>query len=193
MKPKEQNIITVVTHSGNFHADDVFGVASLTLLFEARKTPFKITRSRDKKVIQTGDIVLDVGGIYDEKENFFDHHQIGGAGERQNGIPYASFGLIWRKFGVEIAGGRKFAEKMDSELVQYIDAGDNGYGELKCYAASVFPYTIERAVVAFNLGWLDGAADSDGRFFDAVKFARGVLIRELKIVKEIIEGEKFLQ
>ena len=43
--------------------------------------------------MDSADIVIDVGGQYDPDAGRFDHHQRGGAGERENGIPYSSFGL----------------------------------------------------------------------------------------------------
>lgn len=192
MKKALSEKITIVTHNGSFHADDVFSVAALTLLFNGRKQSFDVVRSRDPKVAESGDIVLDVGGVYDESNLRFDHHQIGGAGARPNGIPFAAFGLIWKKFGEEISGDKKVAEWLDKKLVQYIDAGDNGAGELKPYAADVFPYTIEQSVCIFNLGWTDETKDGDSRFFEAVNFAAGVLEREIKTTKELVEGEKFV-
>jgi len=62
--------ITVCTHSGEFHADDVFAVAILKLVFG----DINIVRSRDKTKIAEADIVVDVGEIYDKNENRFDHH-----------------------------------------------------------------------------------------------------------------------
>ncbi len=57
-------------------------------------------RTRDLEVINKADIVIDVGGEYNADTGRFDHHQRGGAGERENGIPYSSFGLIWQKYGL---------------------------------------------------------------------------------------------
>ena len=85
--------ITVVTHNGNFHADDVFSIAVLKHVLPT----FKLVRTRDKALIESADYVIDVGGEYDPETNRFDHHQRGGAGERENGIPFSSFGLVWKK------------------------------------------------------------------------------------------------
>jgi len=84
--------ITIVTHDGNFHADDVFSIAALKIIFPS----FNLTRTRDAKVISQADIVIDVGNEYDPDKGRFDHHQRGGAGARENGIPFSSFGLIWQ-------------------------------------------------------------------------------------------------
>src|SRR3990167_1327152 len=94
----------LITHDGSFHSDDVFAAAALSLYLKKKGEAFKIIRGRDERIIKNGDYVFDLGGIYDEKSNRFDHHQIGGAGKRENGLEYSSFGLVWKKFGKKIAG-----------------------------------------------------------------------------------------
>ena len=93
---------TVVAHSGEFHADDVLQWQSLSLLLGKVRV-----LQPDQKIINAGDYVVDVGGTYDPDKKRFDHHQVGGAGNRQNGIPYAAFGLVWKEYGEKIAGSKK--------------------------------------------------------------------------------------
>ena len=112
----------LVTHNGAFHADDLFATAILFILYNGKA---KIIRSRDLEIIKSADIVYDVGGEYDG-HRLFDHHQKGGAGARPNGIPYSSFGLIWRAYGEKICGDKEVAEFIDEKIVQPIDAVDNG-------------------------------------------------------------------
>src|SRR5690348_4673081 len=95
---EDKKEVKIVTHSGNFHTDDIFAVATLFLLLEKDHT-LLVTRSRDMETIAAADYVVDVGGEYDPAQNRFDHHQINGGGQRDNGIPYASFGLVWKHFG----------------------------------------------------------------------------------------------
>ena len=54
---KEHSII--VTHDGKFHADDVFAVATLLLVFPGAT----VTRTRDEGLIKGADAAVDVGGI----------------------------------------------------------------------------------------------------------------------------------
>ena len=82
----------VATHPGNFHADDVFAIAALELVHG----PLEVVRTRDPERQAAADLRVDVGGRSDPAAGDFDHHQKGGAGTRENGIPYASFGLVWR-------------------------------------------------------------------------------------------------
>ena len=63
---------TIVTHSGRFHADDLFATAMLLEYFVGKA---KVVRSVDPQVIEKGDYVLDVGRVYNTAKNRFDHHQ----------------------------------------------------------------------------------------------------------------------
>ena len=85
---------TIVTHSGRFHADDLFATA---IMLEYLDGEAEVIRSVDPKVIEKADYVLDIGRVYDPSKNRFDHHQ-GTAGARSNGISYASAGLVWKHF-----------------------------------------------------------------------------------------------
>jgi len=61
------------THSGIFHADDAMACYFLTKLTKDYKNAI-ITRTRDMEVLNKMDLVVDVGGIYDPKNNRYDHH-----------------------------------------------------------------------------------------------------------------------
>lgn len=159
---------TVVTHNGIFHADDVFSIAALKHIFPA----FNLVRSRDSDVIAKADVVVDVGGVYDAPTGRFDHHQRGGAGARDNGIPYSSFGLIWQKYGVQICDGdENIAKAVDSGLVSAIDAIDCGYVEGVAEGIS-----LSQTISAFNPSWEEDD-DIDQCFDEAVHFAFRLLDR----------------
>ena len=59
------------THDGRFHADEIFALAILNLIYP----DLKIVRSRDEKVYNKADIIVDVGHIYNPENLIFDHHQ----------------------------------------------------------------------------------------------------------------------
>lgn len=162
------NDLIIVTHDGNFHADDVFSVAALKRIFPT----FTLVRTRDLAIIAKADIVLDVGGEYDPEAGRFDHHQRGGAGARENGIPYSSFGLIWKKYGTEMCGGRAdVATSVDAGLVSTIDAIDCGHVEGVSTGIS-----LSQTISMFNPTWQE-ASDFDAGFDEAVEFASRVLAR----------------
>ena len=113
----EINSKKLITHNGSFHADDIFACATLSLVLERAGEKFEVFRTRDEEIIKTGDYVFDVGGIYDADKNRFDHHQIGGAGKRENGIEYSSFGLVWKKFGKSICEDEEASNELDRKIV----------------------------------------------------------------------------
>ena len=159
---------TIVTHNGSFHADDVFSVAVFKLIFPS----FKLIRTRDLALIAKADIVIDVGGEYDEDTDRFDHHQRGGAGERENGIPYSSFGLIWQKYGVAACeGNQDVANAVDAGLVSTIDAIDCGHVEGIYEGIS-----LSQTISMFNPTWQEDS-HFDTCFDEAVGFALRVLTR----------------
>ncbi len=100
------------THSGKFHADDVFSSALLLYL-----NP-QITITRGNRVPEEYDgIVFDIG------RGRYDHHQRDSR-VRENGVPYAAFGLLWEELGSGILGGT-LAQRFDEEFVQPLDNNDN--------------------------------------------------------------------
>ena len=162
------NEITIVTHNGNFHADDVFSIAALKHIFPT----FNLVRTRDLEVIGKADIVIDVGGEYNADNGRFDHHQRGGAGARDNGIPFSSFGLIWQKYGLEICqGNQEVAQAVDAGLVSTIDAIDCGHVEGVAQGIS-----LSQTISMFNPTWQEDS-HFDTCFDEAVEFASRVLTR----------------
>ncbi|ALO35058.1 metal-dependent hydrolase [Colwellia sp. MT41] len=162
------NDITIATHNGNFHADDVFSIAALKHIFPA----FNLVRTRDLDIIAKADIVIDVGGEYDPDTGRFDHHQRGGAGARENGIPYSSFGLIWQKYGLAICqDNQELADAVDTELVSTIDAIDCGHVEGVATGIS-----LSQTIAMFNPTWQEDS-HFDSCFDEAVDFAARVLTR----------------
>lgn len=159
---------TVATHNGNFHADDVFSVAALKSILPS----FKLIRTRDVELISQADIVIDVGGEYDPDTGRFDHHQRGGAGKRENGIPYSSFGLIWKKFGLEICqGNQDIVNAVDTALVSKIDAVDCGKVDGIYNGIS-----LSQTIGMFNPTWQEDS-HFDSCFDEAVEFASRILSR----------------
>jgi uncharacterized UPF0160 family protein len=172
---------TIITHSGSFHTDDVFAVATLQLLLGGRS---RVIRTREEWRIAEGDYVVDVGGSHDPAKNRFDHHQQGGAGKRSNGIPYASFGLVWQAYGEKLSGSAAIARAIDEKLVQAVDAIDNGVEISKPLIEGVHSFGLFDLISAFIPTWNEKEKDVDACFLDAVHLAEKLLIREIKRAKD---------
>lgn len=175
----------LVTHNGTFHADDLFATATLSILFGG---DIKIYRTRDPKLIESADIVYDVGGIYDPSIGRFDHHQKEGAGLHPNGIPYSSFGLVWKKFGEQICGSLEVADRIDRKLVQPIDAIDNGVDYAKPLFEEVVCYGPDQAFLNNLPTWKEGSDHIDSIFKKQVKKVVEFLLREIKVTKSEVEA-----
>lgn len=159
-----------VTHMGKFHADEVFASVILELYFGT----LYVIRSQDKdipKELPSNVIVYDIG------MGEFDHHQYGGNGIRPNGVPYASCGLIWKKFGPAIIKKTGTPEPqlvwewIDHELIQSVDATDCGAMPKMVYPAK--PFTVSTIIGNFNPTW-DSDKDVDEAFLEACSFAKTV-------------------
>ena len=181
--------IVIATHDGHFHADDCFSVATLLLMLDTVPVVSTVIRTRDEDVIRKADYVVDVGGEHRPENNRFDHHQEGGAGVRPNTIPYASFGLVWGKFGKDICGSEEVASKVDKKLVAPVDADDSGFSMYSKVVPDVTPYIISDFVHDFRPTWQEDQGTLDARFLEAVGFARNILERVIAQAKASVSGK----
>lgn len=175
-------MIKIVTHSGGFHADDVFAIATFDLLLGSEN--IEVVRTRDEAVIDGADYVVDVGGVYDFEQKRFDHHQPG-APVRENGIPYAGFGLVWKHYGVEVCGDEEVAQIIDEKLCQPIDAGDNGLDVVSPTALGLSVFSFDKFIKEWRV---DGAGSDE---MD-VQFAKVVTIMKEYLVHYIANTKRKL-
>lgn len=162
-------ISNIITHDGKFHADEVVGIAIIKNLVpwvrctRSRET-LEVLMSKDNRIREDNVIFIDVGG------GDFDHHQKGGNGIRENGVPYASAGLVWKTYGellikdmfpkLEEVLVDKVFSAVDEKFIQPIDAIDTGT------AMQITGFSFSSTVSVLN--------ETDGFDF-AVKMAEEVL------------------
>lgn len=180
--------IKIVTHNGRFHADDVCAVATLDLMHQGN---IEVFRTRDQSVMDSGDIVLDVGGKNDGTR-VFDHHQPEGGGVRPSGIPYAAFGLIWNAFGKKLCANEAIWAKFDRAFVQPIDATDNGVQYVEPKYADVRPFSFDALIYAFNPTWKEDPETRDSKFLEAVSMMKGIIARELEFLHHEDEAKSLV-
>lgn len=172
----KQNNATAFTHSGKFHADDVFSSALLLYL------------NPEIRIIRGNRVPEDFDGIvFDIGRGKYDHHQKDSR-IRENGIPYAAFGLLWEELGAEILG-EELAQKFDESFVQPLDNNDNT-GEKN---------ELATLIGNFNPTW-DAQGGNDEAFFQAVSVAGMILENKFerylgneradKRVEEILEAHQ---
>ena len=186
----EKKIKTLGTHNGKFHADDVMATAILNLLLGN----IKVIRTRDESILKKLDFV------YDISLGEFDHHQLNKE-IRENNIPYAACGLVWREFGLRVIQkfNSEFNENdiisifdyVDKNLIQGIDATDNGI-DIK---TEIKVTSISDIVQSFNPTW-DSSDSKDEAFEEATLYAieviKRIISKQVSVIKaRIIVNEAF--
>ena len=174
---KDIRVANAITHNGRFHADDVIATVLLSKFMKNLKVMrVETVPTRLKK----NAIVYDIG------LGRFDHHQTDGNGKRPNGVSYATAGLVWKEFGHQILLRKYGCEKeylervfrrIDRELIQGVDAVDNGQYQKSDYPAQ--PMNISTIVSNFNPEW-DSGENEDIAFLEAVNFVRVVFDKTVK-------------
>ncbi len=170
----------IAVHDGKFHADDLFAAATLLLVTGGRG---EIVRTRDEKVIAAADYVADVGGINDPEKDRFDHHMPEGAGMHANGIPYAAFGLVWKKYGIDLAGSAEIAAIIEQKLVSPIDADDNGVS-LVTPKGDITPYGFHNFIALFRPTWREDPKMYDTGFMELLPIVKRIIAREMQIAND---------
>lgn len=150
------------THTGTFHADDVFSTALLLLIYP---------NSEIKRVSVVPEQIEPNAIVYDIGFGRFDHHQKNKE-YRENGIPYAAFGLLWRRFGKYIFSENKSIQRFDEEFVQPLDLTDN----TGCF-------NILATMIADFIPTWDNDSDYDVAFLLAVDEAKAILDRRFSHLK----------
>ena len=170
-KIEEANLIT---HGGKFHADDVFATAFLTTIIE---NPVVCRVNVLPDDFNSDAIVYDIG--YGE----YDHHMNDFNLRHNNGVKYASFGLVWKKFGLDYLNkiDSMYAETVyvmiEHDLVEGIDAVDNG--EFPQINVDYNYKSIDTIIGDFNKTW-DEDTDNDIYFKMAVELALKIFATVVK-------------
>ena len=166
----------IATHSGTFHADDVF---AFVILRAAHGGNVQLIRTRDQDKLNQAAIVFDVGGTYDPAQARYDHH-MRDRPLRPTGQSYSSAGLIWRDYGEAAIGHllpqsapacrQRLRDRVDAGLMLDVDRMDTG--EMTPHAGH-FSLLLE----AFNPSFVEPDQDENQAFAQAAELAHQVLVR----------------
>ncbi|GAQ79378.1 hypothetical protein KFL_000290280 [Klebsormidium nitens] len=160
------------THNGTFHCDEALGVFLLE-----RTDKFangELVRTRDAKVLDTLDVVIDVGGTYEPDKDRYDHHQKGFDTVFGHGFntKLSSAGLVYKHYGKEVVA-KVLGLPLDHPDVQTVylavyknfleavDAIDNGVNQ---YDANSPPKYISNThlgarVARLNPNWMQPSSE----------------------------------
>ncbi len=191
---RDKPLPVLATHSGKFHCDEVFAYAVLRLALGLREPgqDHVLLRTRKAELIETADIVWDVGFVFDAAASRFDHHQRG-APVRADETPFSSAGLIWQVYGeravaalLQPSGSEAFAAAIaadiDEKLVRRIDEIDNGVSA----DGPIQRDTLGLATLVgeFNPTWDDpagnGSTAGDAAFLEATALVLSMLGRRVE-------------
>lgn len=175
------------THDGSFHADEVMAIAIIAKL--ENQYTCEIIRSRNPDELAKADVLVDVGMVYDEEKELFDHHQKGGV--IIDGRAYASAGLVWKHYGPDLLddllSDSRLADRVwalvDKRLISGIDRIDLGD------KAEGFT-TVSHLIASMNPHPMEKGADATERFYEALEFAELVLGREIQRAMYDARGEE---
>ena len=188
----------LATHSGQFHADELFAISMISFIQK-----HEIVRTRDENIINSADLVLDVGAKYEPETGYFDHHQNSFTRERDNGIPYATAGIIWEYYGSEIFKVKGLSSDyeidfainwVDTKLIQDIDAVDNGL-----YTDNPRP-SVSLIIAMMNAKSSSSDEEKQAAFDKALSFTKEILdnfidraISEAQVILELEQAANNIQ
>lgn len=182
------NSVTIITHDNLFHLDDLFACAIIQIYLDNKGQQYKIVRTRNKDLVSGGDYVVDVGDVYDAQLKRFDHHQKGGAGVRENNIPYASAGLVWKEYGQEICNSKEVTDIIDTKLMQILDADDNGLEYYKNILTDIEAVTIHKFLYTFRPTWKEDPKNFDSAFEELLPLIKKYILRKIVVEKDKLEA-----
>ena len=170
--------LTIATHSGPFHADDVLAVALIRRFVDEHAT---VVRTRDPARLQAADLVVDVGGTFDPAAGRFDHHQNSYQG------PLSSAGMVLEWLEAEDRVPDDLAAHLRDRLVDYVDDVDNGRRQpdraVPCFAG---------LVEAMREGH-EGAQAFDAAFEQAVGVAGGYVAGLQRAWRATVEARQVVR
>ncbi|XP_043251985.1 MYG1 exonuclease [Colletes gigas] len=194
--------IKIGTHDGAFHCDEVLAYFLLKLL--PRYKDAVVVRTRDKSILDTCDIVIDVGGEYNHSKHRYDHHMrdfkeslstvIKKPGYDSQ-IKLSSAGLIFCHFGHEIIK-QLIPEASDSDVenifkkvydtfIKEVDGIDNGVAMYEGEPVYRIVTDLSSRVQTLNPPWNSTNIDINEQFYKAVELTGQEFMQHINYTKNV--------
>lgn len=172
--PAVTGVLTIGTHDGSFHCDEVLAISLLKLL--PKHSSAIIVRSRDPETLSKCQIVCDVGAKYEPENSLYDHHQREFTTMLDNySTKLSSAGLIYKHYGKEIIRHLyslnqledftpeskviddklldMFYNRIYKGFIEHIDAIDNGIAVAESPPKYYVSTTLSNRIGQFNPSW----------------------------------------
>jgi uncharacterized UPF0160 family protein len=128
--------------------------------------------------------VIDVGGVYDEQNHLFDHHQSSYKGH------FSSAGMVAAFLHKKGYYDDELYTFLRKELLDHIDAFDNGRVSREVLNTPTFSHVVENFVPVA----LDASKEQmNSAFFEALEFALGHFQRTVERFKYRVSCKKIVQ
>lgn len=194
---KNKTEISIGTHDGKFHTDELMAIALLAHCF-GQHCKFSVTRSRDATVLDQCDIVLDVG--HKNHGKYFDHHGRDFTEVHPNTkFKLATAGIVWYdlkelildRMGLNASSKEireMAAELIFKRLVLPTDAEDNG--QFGARPSGPQPITISEIVNAFNASVFK-TNNPQLHFLQCLELVQTILFHKLlEIARQAIDNHR---
>ncbi|CAN1812851.1 MYG1 exonuclease [Linum perenne] len=206
----------VGTHNGTFHCDEALACFMIRLTHNFSDA--EIVRTRDPKLLETLDAVVDVGGVYDPGADRYDHHQKGFDQVFGNGFStkLSSAGLVYKHYGEKILAKEvQLVPQSDLHMlylaiyknfVEAVDAVDNGTNQYDSdrHPRYVNNTTLSSRVAKLNLDWTESDQSPEkeneafrramelagSEFLESVRFHAKSWLPARSILKECLTSRK---
>ncbi|KAL6257501.1 hypothetical protein P5V15_011071 [Pogonomyrmex californicus] len=199
----KNSIVRIGTHDGPFHCDEVLACALLKLLPEYKNA--SIIRSRNQNILNTCDIVVDVGGEYDPSRHRYDHHmrefkESMSTIMKKPGydwtIKLSSAGLIYCHYGHEILRSvlldvtedkviDEIFKHVYDTLIKEIDGIDNGVPMYDAEPLYRIVTDLSARVGRLNPQWNSHDVDVEERFEKAMALVLEEFLEFVRYTKNV--------
>lgn len=168
----------IIFHAGAFHADEIFATAYLMIIYDWIWIPFP--KFERKNILspymaeENGYLVYDIGG------GRFDHHFPEDQKQRrEDGTPYAAFGLIVKEFHDGFLSNEEY-QMLDQDLIKGLDKHDNTGCE----------NPLADIISCINPTWDNPNPNVDMLVWNAISLARDILENKIAHIRSTCKAKK---